>query len=220
MADTITLPYTTESGTYGTTFSSTYTWYVPYYQYPTNVSKITSSAYMKINSFAPNGDIVDVNITIYSKNAITRTGTSGYTCSTFTFKTQPTIKLNNVALGTSIELYNMALTTTVGDNGSGTAVSGSITHSATLTISVPRTWFLIENSQWNFSISDVITIVDTSATHTNNKTFASFNVAPLFVMTVRKDGVLYRVNDITIRKDGVLYPADKLVMRVGGQLVQ
>lgn len=216
----ITLPYTTESSTYGSTFSSTYSWSATYYTTASNTSKITSSAYMKINSFVPKGNTVDVNITIYSKNAITRTGTNGYTCSTFTYKTLPTIKITNVNLGESITLYNMALTTTVADNGAGTAVSGSITHSATTTISVSRKWFLSTNSVWNFSISDAITIVDTSATHTNTKTFPNFNVAPLFRMAAKINGELCMVNDITVKYNGQLYPAEQLIMKVGDNLVQ
>jgi len=216
----ITLPYTTESGVFGSTFSSTYSWSATYYTTASNTSQITSSAYMKINSFVPKGDIVDINITIYSKNNITRTGTNGFTCSTFTYKTLPTIKLNNVKLGTSITLYNMSLTTAVADNGTGAAVSGSIIHSATTTISVPRTWFLSANSVWNFTISDVITIVDTSATHTNNKTFPNFNVAPLFRLSVKMNGQLYTANDIVIKYHDQLHPADKLVMKVGDNLVQ
>lgn len=133
-----------------------------------------------------NTDYVDVNFTIYSKNNITRTGTSGYTCTTFTYKSQPTIKVNNVKLGESVELYDGELTTTVADNGAGTAVSGAITHSAIVTVQIPRNWFLEDNSAWNFSISDALMIMNTSVNKTNTHTFANFNVAPLFNIWVRK----------------------------------
>lgn len=129
---------------------------------------------------------VNVNISIYSKNAITRTGTSGYTCSTFTFKSQPTILLHNKTLGESVEVYNMALTTTVADNGSGTAVSGSIVHASTLDVTVPSSWFIEENRQWYFTISDLITIVNTGVTHTNTKTFDTFVVDALYNVWVKK----------------------------------
>lgn len=129
---------------------------------------------------------VDVSFTIYSKNAITRTGTNGHTCTTFTYESQPTIKVNNVKLGESIELYDGELTTTVADNGVGTAVSGAITHSATVVVQIPRNWFLEDNSEWNYSISDALMIMNTSANKTNTHTFANFNVAPLFNIWVRK----------------------------------
>lgn len=134
-----------------------------------------------------NTSYVDVNFTIYSKNNITRTGTSGYTCTTFTFESQPTIKVNNVALGESVELYDAELTTTVADNGAGTAVSGTITHSATIDVQIPRSWFAKENSEWNFSISDALMIMNTSASATNTYTFASFNVEPLLNVYVCKE---------------------------------
>lgn len=133
---------------------------------------------------------INVNISIYSKNAITRTGTSGYTCSTFTFKSQPTILLHNKTLGESVEVYDMALTTTVADNGTGTAVSGSIVHASTLDVTVPSSWFIEENRQWYFTISDLITIVDTGVTHTNTKTFDTFVVDALYNVWVKKSIVL------------------------------
>lgn len=137
-------------------------------------------------NYSANDNGVNVNISIYSKNAITRTGTSGYTCSTFTFKSQPTILLNNKTLSESIEVYDMALTTTVADNGAGTAVSGSIVHASTLDVTVPSSWFIEENRQWYFTISDLITIVDTGVTHTNTKTFNTFVVDALYNVWVKK----------------------------------
>ena len=137
-----------------------------------------------------NTDYVDVNFTIYSKNNITRTGTSGYTCTTFTYESQPTIKVNNVKLGESVELYDGELTTTVADNGAGTAVSGAITHYASVSVQIPRNWFLEDNSEWNFSISDALMIMNTSVNKTNTYTFANFNVAPLFNIWIRKPIVL------------------------------
>lgn len=137
-------------------------------------------------NYSANDNGVNVNISIYSKNAITRTGTSGYTCSTFTFKSQPTILLHNKTLGESVEVYDMALTTTVADNGSGTAVSGSIVHASTLDVTVPSSWFIEENRQWYFTISDLITIVNTGVTHTNTKTFDTFVVDALYNVWVKK----------------------------------
>ena len=141
MANTISFPYTTESGAYGSTLSNTYEWYVQYYQYPTVTDTMKSSnAYMTINSITQNtDDTITLNISIYSQNAITRTGTSGYTASTFTFISQPTIQLHNQSLGTSVTVYNSAISTTVADNGSGTTVSSSITHSSTVNVSIPST---------------------------------------------------------------------------------
>lgn len=188
MADTISFPYTTESGAYGSTLSNTYEWYVQWYQYPTITDTMKSSnAYMTINSITQNAnDTVTLNISIYSQNAITRTGTSRYTASTFTFISQPTIQLYNQNLGTSITVYNSAISTTVADNGSGTAVSSSITHSATVNVSVPSTWFESDNTAWYFTISDKLTISDVSATLTNTKTFATFNVETLMSVWVCK----------------------------------
>ena len=127
-----------------------------------------------------------MNISVYSQNAITRTGTSGYTASTFTFISQPTIQLHNQNLGTSISVYNSAISTTVADNGSGTTVSSSITHSTTVNISVPSTWFESDNTAWYFTISDKLTISDVSATLTNTKTFSVFNVETLMSVWVCK----------------------------------
>lgn len=120
---------------------------------------------------------VTASFTILSQNPITRTGTSGYTCSDFTFESRPTIKVNNVTLGESIELYDMELSTSVADNGAGTAVSSSITHSATVEVEIPRDWFSAANATWNFSISDTLSIMNSGVSSTNTHTFASF-VAP------------------------------------------
>lgn len=132
-------------------------------------------------------DDITANISIYSQNAITRTGTNGYTASTFTFKSQPTILLYNKTLGTSIPIYNVALTTTVADNGTGATVSSSITHSSTINVNIPESWFEEENRYWYFTISDILTIVDTSSTLTNTKTFETFVVDALYDVFVRKD---------------------------------
>ena len=220
MANSITIPYTTDSSIYGSTLSNTYQWYVRYYQYPTVTDTMNSSAYVQINSFVPNGEVVKTTITIYSKNNITRQSTNGYTPDTFTFQSQPTIKLNNITLNESILLYNASLTKDVAGNSTGTQTTGSIVHTTSLTIDIPRKWFISNNSQWTFTISDILTIVNTGTTITNSKTFTAFNVAPLFMMSVAYKGTLRKVNDIIVRKNGNLYHADALVMKVGGKLVQ
>lgn len=218
---TIALPYSTDSGTYGNTLQKTYTWYVQWYQNPTIVDTIKSNnAYVTINSFNKIGETVSTNFTIYSQNTITRKGTAGYTCSAFTFKSQPTIKINNITLGESIILYNSTLSKSVADNGNGTNVSSSITHSTNVTIDIPRHWFLTKYNKWTITISDALDIVDSGASLINTKTLAEFYVDPLFMIVVKKDGELFDVQDVIIKKNDVLYSVEQLFMRVGDKIAQ
>ena len=169
----VTLPYSINFGQYGS-FSSLYTWYVQYYQYPTNNSVITSNASATINSKTPSGSNIILSISIYNLNNITRTGTSGYTAPTFTYTTTPTFRLNNINTGESIIIYNTGISTTVAANGVGTATTGSITHNSTINVTVPSTWF---SSNLTISISEVVLIVDTAATQTNSALSAQFFIA-------------------------------------------
>ena len=205
----ITLPYSTTNSQYGsTTFSSSRsTSSGTYYNYTT----MTSQGYSRINSFTRQSDgsfIASIYINSYS--AITRTNT-GYTTGTYTLQTTPNIRLYNSVLGTYITVYNAALTTTVGDDS-----TGSITHSSTVNVTIPSSWFLESNQTWIFNTQQVVTVVTTSESSTHTKTETSFVVPNIFNIWVRYADGLYLVKDIWVRKDDALYYAKSLNVDYNG----
>jgi hypothetical protein len=210
------IAYPYSLGTYTTaygTLSSVYSWYVQWYQYPTNTSTIYSYADATIYAPTPVGTGVQVPIAIYNNNAIYRVGTSGYTAPTFTYKSLPTISLYNVNLGQSIVIYNAEISTTVADNGVGTQTSGSILHNIGVYPIVPYNWFEPAYSTWQIRHSEVVTIVDTAVTQTNTFTSASFVVDPVFNVTVRYADALYKAKNIWVRKDDVLCPVKTMKVK-------
>lgn len=209
----IVYPYNPGSTQYGT-MSSIYTWYVQYYQYPTNTSTIYSYFAYQLNSATIVSGGVQMSITIYNQDAINRQGTTGYTAPTFTYKSLPTITLYNMTLGTSISVYNAEISTTVAASGNGTVTTGSITHSTTLNILVPMTWFDSANSTWRFNVSELVTIVDTAVTQTNVLSTATFIVPPVYNVVVRYENALYTAKAIWVRKDDALFPVQSIAAKI------
>ena len=175
----ITFPYTINFGAYGT-LSSVYSWYVMYYQYPTNTSTITSNATATLKTPIISGDTCILPITISNSDVINRTGTSGYTAPNFTYTSTPTFKLNNVTLGSSIQLYSASNTTILGAKGDGTTSTFTLATTQTINVNMPVAWL---DDTLTVSVSDVVTIVTTSVTQTNAKTSASFTL-PISQQTI------------------------------------
>lgn len=196
----ITLPYTpTANIEYGSIqwSSSTVTSAGTYYEYRT----MTSQGYSTINSFTKQADgSFLMNITIYSYSLITRTNT-GYARGAMTFQTTPLIQVYNQALGTAITVYNASLTTSVNDS-----TSGSITHSTTLNISIPATWFQSGNDVWYLITQQVVTCTTTGETTTHIKTESTFQVLLAFNIVVRYANTLRPVINMWVRYNDALYP--------------
>ena len=205
----ITLPYSTTNSQYGsTTFSSSRsTSSGTYYNYTT----MTSEGYATINSFTRQSDgSFLANIYIHSYSLITRTY-DFYWTGVYTLQTTPTIRLYNAALSSYITVYNASLTTTVDDES-----TGSITHSATVDVTIPASWFLESNQTWIFNTQQVVTVVTTSESSTHTKTETSFVVPNIFNIWVRYADGLYLVKDIWVRKDDALYYAKSLNVDYNG----
>lgn len=205
-------PYSINSLQYGSTLSSVYSWYVQWYQYPTNTSTITTTGNITLNSATVVSEGVQLSLTIYDIANISRTGTSGYTAPTFTYKSKPTINVRNVNLATDILAYNTELSTDVAAGGSGNTITGSIVHSQTLNVTVPLSWFFTENNTWKFTISNLLTIVNTSVTQTNTRE-ATFIVPPMFNVMVRYNNELVRAKNIWVRKDDTLQLVKSLTVK-------
>lgn len=204
-------PYSIGSAPYGT-LSSVYSWYVQWYQYPTNTSTITTTGNITLNSATIVSEGVQLSLTIYDIANISRAGTSGYTAPTFTYKSKPTINVRNVNLATNILAYNTELSTDVAAGGSGDTITGSIVHSQTLNVTVPLSWFFTENNTWKFTISNLLTIVNTSVTQTNTRE-ATFIVPPMFNVMVRYNNELVRAKNIWVRKDDTLQLVKSLTVK-------
>lgn len=215
-------PYNTANYLYGT-FSSRYQWYVQWYKYPANTSTITSETYLTINNVRPNGDNVDLSLTVHSTNNITRVSEAsyaGYACPTFTYKSQPIVNIHNEILNKDILAYNMELSTDVIGNPSGNTspTYGVIVHDQTVDVSIPKDWFSEYENIWTFKVQDVITIVNTGATQTNTQDNRVFKIPKLFSITVKKDGKLYQSKNVTIMKNGELIDVVGLGVRKDGAI--
>lgn len=208
----ITLPYTpTANADYGTvTWSSmTTTSDGDLYEYRT----MTSQGYSTINSFTRQTDgTFLMNITIYSYSLITRTNT-GYARGNMTFQTTPLIQIYNQTLATAITVYNSALTTVVSN-----AVTGSITHSTTVNVTVPYNWFTGTNITWYLVTQQVVTCTTTAETATHIKSESTFEVPLNYNMTVRYADALYTVKYVWVRSSDALQPALKINVDYGGTI--
>ncbi len=208
----ITYPYSIGAAVYGTALSSVYSWYVQWYQYPTNTSTMTPTSNFTINSVVMGSPNATVNVTIYDSTLIERSGSVGYAAGVFTYSTVPTIRLYNNTLGTYVAVYNTSLSTTVADN-SGNYISGTILHSQTLNISVPATWFQSPNTTWNVQVSNLMTIVSTAVSQTNTRTSVNFYVPLSFNMTVRYADALRPVLNMWVRKDDALVTVQTITVK-------
>lgn len=195
-------PHSIGSALYGT-LSSVYTWYVQWYQYPTNTSVINSTSNFTVNSVSIGVSGVDVSVTVYNLNDISRSGSVGFDPGIFTYKSLPTIRFYNVTLGTYVLAYNTELSTTVAGN-SGNLITGSILHQQTLNVTVPFSWFESTNATWNVNISELVTIVETAVTQTNTRTSDNFVVPPIFNVKVRYQDAIATAKNIWVRKDDAL----------------
>lgn len=162
-------PITIEIPNYGS-FSSTYSWYVRWYQYPTNTSTITSSATITFGKpKGIRGDNYIVPVSINNIDNISRLNNSGYNgiAPTFTYTTTPTITLTSSDGTKSIVLYNSSVSNTVAAAQRLTTSTGSVIHNNTVDVEIPASMF-DESLVHNISISNVVLINDTSATSTFN----------------------------------------------------
>lgn len=207
----ITMPYSTANTEYGTiTWSSVLVLSdADAYEYRT----MTSQGYYTLNSITKNnaGSVI-ANIYYYSYSLITRWHT-GYAVGTYTFQSTPFIRINNPALGSYINIYNGSLTTTVAD-----AANGSITHAGTINVTLPEDWLLIANRNWNFTVQQTVTCVNTGETITHVKTEPVMAMPPIYNVWVNDNGVLKAAIGIWTNNNGVLREVKNIGTNYNGAL--
>lgn len=210
----VTLPYHINFGQYGS-LVSLYQWYVKWYQYPTNTSTILSTATATIKSSTSVTNGMNVTISIYNINNISRVGTSGYVAPTFTYYSTPIFTLYNSVLDESIEIYNTSISTSVAAGSSGETTTGSIVHDDEVIVFVPSYWFDSANYEhFSIKISETVLISDTSVSQINATTSTEFAFLSPATFTysitwINDSNNIYntRPSDykIDIYDDGILY---------------
>lgn len=205
----ITLPYSTANVQFGTD-TYVYGWSTSVGSY-SNSSVMTSSGYTRINSITRNPDGTrTVNVTVYYLMAISRSGSDS---GVYTFQSTPNVRFYNSVLASYITIYNAALTTTC-----ATGASASITHSSTVNISVPATWFATSTATWNFSTTQECKVVTSGAVYTHTKIDAAFIIETLRSIVVNVDGVLKTASAVWARTNDTLNPLIDMKIDVDGVL--
>lgn len=217
-----TFPYTPSADAqYGST-QFTQTMNISNSEQVLNYITMTSQGYSTINSYSRNTDgTYTVNITIYSYSYITLqiSNLNVYQFfPTYNFQTTPTIQIHNYQLNSDISVYNSALTTSITHSATTGTYNSSITHSTTVNITVPATWFIIPNRVWKLNTSQLIQCTTTSHSGTHTKTEPYFNMCN-FPIWIRYNDELVPVKEIWVRKDDALSLVKKININKDGALV-
>lgn len=206
------MPYSTANTEYGTITWSSFLVLsdTDAYEYRT----MTSQGYCTLNSITKNnaGSVI-ANIYYYSYSLIKRWHDSERVVGTYTFQSTPLIRIYNPALNSYINIYNASLTTTVAD-----AVNGSITHAGTVNVTIPESWLLTANRNWQFAAQQTVTCVNTGETTTHVKTEPVMAMPPIYNVWVNDNGVLKAAIGIWTNDNGVLKEVKNIGTNYNGAL--
>lgn len=207
----IAMPYSTANSEYGSTLWQSVLVLSDTDAYNSRI--VTSQGYCTLNSVTKNnaGSVI-ANIYYYSYSLIRRSHT-GYTIGDFTFQTTPLIRIYNPTLSSYITVYNASLTTVVPE-----ATDGSITHAGTVNVTIPETWLLAANRNWQFFVQQTVTCISTGETVTHVKTDPVMAMPPIYKVWMNDNGVLKEAIGIWVNDNGTLKEVKNIGINYNGGL--